>query len=196
MTSPGAPSKKCRLHKCREVDKCLGRTLILFSHIVQHAQVWTHWTRRWTLALVYSWRIYDRHICLYFCMCECCPARALSLFANSQLETATCKNICVALFDFLYFLHFHFDFVFSLFSISDCCSWCISNELIYGNISALQWLTDCLNDWLTEFANWLLACLTDCRSAWMKACWCCDSFKNWPVRAQLPAKFQRHVTLL
>lgn len=37
-TAGWAQSKKCRLHKRREVDKCLGRTLILFSHIVQHAQ--------------------------------------------------------------------------------------------------------------------------------------------------------------
>lgn len=72
--APRAQSKTCRLHKCREVDKCLGRTLILFSHIVQHAQVWTHWTRRWTLALVYSWRIYDRHICLYLFVSACVSA--------------------------------------------------------------------------------------------------------------------------
>lgn len=159
MTSPGAPSKKCRLHKCREVDQCLGRTLILFSHIVQHAQVWTHWTRRWTLALVYSWRIYDRHICLYFCMCECCPARALSLFANSQLETATCKNICVALFDFLYFLHFHFDFVFSLFLFLIAAvdafqmSWFMATFRLCSD-----WLTAWMTDWLSS--------LTGCSPVW------------------------------
>lgn len=111
--------------------------------------------------LTYLWQAH-MFVSVCFCMCECCPARALSLFANSQLETATCKNICVAQFDFLYFLHFHFDFVFSLFLFLIAAvdafqmSWFMATFRLCSD-----WLTAWMTDWLSSLTGCSPVCLSD-----------------------------------
>lgn len=127
MTSPMAEPRqspervelspcKCRLHKRREVDKCLGRTLILFSHIVQHAQSET---------LDTSAEHTHECVCVDVSMTCTCVSRRVFVCASAAPPAhchshckfpigyrATCKNICVTQFDFLYFFAFSFSFSF------------------------------------------------------------------------------------